>query len=418
MAFTHLHVHSHYSLLEGTASPAALVERAVQCRLPALALTDHNGLYGMVPFVQAAQAAGVQPLLGLELDLATGDRLVLLAQDMAGYRNLCRLSSHVLLQPPRAGRRSGCPLEVLQAHHAGLLALSGGRASLLAQYARQGQWHQASRLLGAYATLFGPDNFFMELVLHDPTDAPVIQELVGLADELGVPVVATDDTLGAGPQDLPTAELLDALRTRTTLAAPHPDKTAHPERYLKTPAHMERLFAGWPQALAHTGFIARRCAVELPLGPRRFPGVTLPRGETPFSQLWKLAFAGATRRYQPLTPAVTARLQAELHTIETLGFAPYFLIVWDIVRWCRQGIPVLGRGSAADSLVAYVLDITPVDPLAHGLYFERFLNAERADPPDIDLDLCWRRDEVLNLTSGGLACLRNRYSGHGSSSCA
>jgi DNA polymerase III subunit alpha len=397
MPFTHLHTHSHFSLLEGVAAPAALAERAAQFKMPALALTDHNALYGAVPFYQACRAAGVQPILGLELDTDEGDRLVLLARDFDGYRRLCRLSSAVQLSRPSGGRRAGAPLDLLRSEAGGLIVLSGGKRGLITNLVRLGKINRASRLVGAYASMFGADNFFVELVIHDPDDAATVFDLVRLADELGVPTVAANDTLGVTPEDAPAADLLDAIRTRTTLAAPHPDKAAHPDRYLKSPAQMERLFGDYPQALANTRFIARRCDVELPLGPLRFPGFSLPSGETAFSQLWKTAFAGATRLYRPLTAAVTARLQRELAVIEEQGFAPYFLIVHDIVRWTRrQGIPVLGRGSAGDSLVAYVLGITQVDPLAHGLYFERFLNPERPAPPDIDLDLCWRRrDEVL-----------------------
>ncbi|HUS17075.1 MAG TPA: DNA polymerase III subunit alpha [Chloroflexia bacterium] len=397
MPFTHLHVHSAFSLLEGVPPPGALAARAAQFRMPALALTDHQSLAGAVPFYQACQAAGVQPILGLELDTTDGDQLVLLARDRTGYRSLCRLASAVGLLPRPDGSKPACPPEILRAETAGLIALSGGPRSLLPRLVSAGRLHRASRLIGTYSALFGPDQFFVELVIHDEADAATVDELARLAEELGVPAVATNDTLGLLPEDHATATLLGAIRTRTTLAAPHPAKTAHPERYLKAPAQMERLFAAYPQALANTRFIARRCDLTLPLGGPRFPGITLKTGDTAFSQLYKFAFAGATRLYRPLTAAVTARLQQELEVISELGFAPYFLIVCELVRWCRrQDIPVLGRGSAADSLVAYVLGITAVDPLAHGLYFERFLNADRAEPPDIDLDLCWRRrDEVL-----------------------
>ena len=296
------------------------------------------------------------------------------------------------------GRPHGCSVDLLRAESGGLIVLSGGRRGLINRLVRAGKINRASRLIGAYASMFGADNFFLELVIHDPDDAATAFDLVRLADELGIGTVATNDTLAATPAEATAGALLDAIRTRTTLATPHPDKAAHPERYLKSPAQMETLFADYPQALANAHFLARRCDLELPIGQRRFPGITLRAGETAFSRLWKIAFAGATRRYRPLTAEVTARLQTELQVIAELDFAPYFLIVWDIARWARRhGIPILGRGSAADSLVAYVLGITQVDPLQHGLYFERFLNAERPDPPDIDLDLCWRRrDEVLN----------------------
>jgi len=399
MSFSHLHAHSHYSLLEGVAAPAALAARAAQFGMGALALTDHNGLYGAIPFYQACRAAGVQPILGLELDTETGDRLVLLARNRDGYRSLCRLASAVG-QDRRPGQAGvGCPLDRLRAEHTGLIALSGGRRALLPRLVRAGQIPQASRLIGAYADLFGADNFYIELVQHDPSDAPGVRALRDLADLLGVPAVVANDALAAGPEETSQTALRDAIRTRTTLAVPHPDKAEHAaERYLKSPRQMEALFADAPEAFANARYLARRCDLELPLGGRRFPGITLPASETAFSQLYQRAFAGAVGRYRPLTPAVTARLQHELTVIGDLDFAPYFLIVADLVRWCHdQGIPCIARGSASASVVAYALGISQVDPLAYDLYFERFLNAERPEPPDIDLDLCWRRrDEVLN----------------------
>ena len=200
MPFTHLHTHSHFSLLEGVAAPAALAERAAQFKMPALALTDHNALYGAVPFYQACAAAGVQPILGLELDTDEGDRLVLLARDFDGYRRLCRLSSRGAARAGRAAggeraRRSTCcaPRPV------GLIVLSGGKRSLITNLVRLGKVNRASRLVGAYASMFGADNFFVELVIHDPDDAATVFDLVRLADELGVGAVAANDTLGVTP---------------------------------------------------------------------------------------------------------------------------------------------------------------------------------------------------------------------------
>lgn len=397
MSFVHLHVRSHFSRLGGAASPDALVARASSCKMPALALTDLQTLAGTVPFYQACRAAGIRPIIGMEVEAETGDGLVLLARDSSGYRSLCRIASALGL----ARRRTPCTLDLLRAEREGLIALAGGRRGRIAEYVRAGDAARAAHLIGVYATLFGGDNFFLELVRCVPADDGLVSELARLAGRLGVPTVATNDALCSVPEEAQTVSLLDAIRTGTTLAAHHPGKAEHVgERYLKTARQMSDAIADYPEALAATGFIARRCELELPLGALRFPVVGLPLGETAFSLLWKLCFAGAMRRYSPLTEEVTARLQYELQTIGSLGFAPYFLIVADIVRWARkQAIPIWGRGSAADSLVAYLLEITQVDPLRHGLYFERFLHAERdpADPPDIDLDISWTgRDAVLN----------------------
>ena len=240
MSFSHLHTHSHYSLLEGVAAPAALAARAAQFGMAAVVLTDHNGLYGAIPFYQACRAVSVQPILGLELDTDTGDQLVLLARNRDGYRSLCRLASAVGQDrtPGRPG--PGCPLDLLRADHAGLIALSGGRRALLPRLVRADRIPQASRLIGAYADLFGAENFYIELVQHTPADAPGVRALRDLADLLGVPAVVANDALAAGPDETGQTALRDAIRTHTTLAAPHPDKAEHAaERYLKSPRQME-----------------------------------------------------------------------------------------------------------------------------------------------------------------------------------
>ena len=400
MAFVHLHVHSSYSLLDGTCRLEELVSTARQMGMPALALTDLNALYGAIPFYDLCRQAGLQPLLGMEATMEDGHSLVLLAENEEGYRNLCHLGT--ILQsfsepPPRL------PWTALRHHSDGLIALSGGKAGWIASLAQQGETDRAQRLLGGLLALFGRRNVFLELQIHRPEDVPVVERLVALAEAAGISYVATNDVHYLKPQDAPLHLLLSSIRTGTHLLQPHPEKVEwaedHPlPLHFRSPEEMAQLFSRWPRALANSAYVAGRCQLELHVGRPIFPRLSLPAQETPFSRLWKLAFQGAVERYQPLTPAVLDRLSFELRTIEGMGFSPYFLIVADIAHEARRrGIPVLGRGSAASSLVAYALGITPVDPLAHHLAFERFLHAERPDPPDIDLDLCWRRrDEVLD----------------------
>ncbi len=400
MPFVHLHVHSIYSLLDSTCRLEDLVSTARQMGMPALALTDRNALYGAIPFYDLCRQAGLRPILGMEAVMEDGHVLVLLAQNEEGYRNLCQLST--ILQsfsdpPPRL------PWLALRHHCEGLLALTGGQAGWVTTLVRRGERGRAQRLLGGLLALFGRQNVAMELQIQSPADIPVVEQLVALAEEADIPAVATADVHFLRPEEASLHLLLSSIRTGTHLVQAHPDKCAWdgerpPPLHMRSPEEMARLFSRWPRAVANSAYLADRCRLELQVGRPVFPRMPLPAGETAFSHLWKLAFHGAGERYRPLTAAVIDRLHRELHTIEEMGFSPYFLIVADIAAEARRrGIPVLGRGSAAASLVAYVLGITPVDPLAHNLTFERFLHPERPDPPDIDLDLCWRRrDEVLD----------------------
>ena len=457
MGFVHLHCHSGYSLLEGTATPQSLLSTAKRHGMNSLALTDRNNLYGAVLFYVQAQKAGIKPLLGMEVDLDDNSSLVLLARNLEGYRNLCQLATVLRLnsdpstfQPPgyeedeeapfwepgiwgvpvfgftskpgKTGPIPPLPKEprlprelLLSGRHArGLIALSGGRRGLINSLVMRGKTDQAARSLGTLITAFGEGNVFIELQLLDDKDATALPALVKLANDMGAPIVATNDVLYLTPEDAPTARALAAARAgiRRRVHSAHTPAMGElagdaalqgivgSERYFKSPDEMASLFAEYPQALANTQYIADQCNIELPLHKPLFPSVDLQSGETPFSRLWKLCFAGATRRYRPLTETVISRLKHELEVIEALGFSPYFLVVYDIVHFAHsQDIPIMARGSAANSLAAYVLGITQVEPLQKDLLFERFLNTSRAEfeMPDIDLDLCWRRrDEVLH----------------------
>ena len=413
--YAELHCHSHYSLLDGAAAPEALVARAVELGLPALALTDHDGLYGAVAFWRAARAQGVQPIIGAELTLAHGSHLTLLAENQAGYANLSRLISRGQL----AGSK-GHPvltIEVVAQHSAGLLCLTGCRRGAVARDVQADDPVRAGRSAGKLADIFGRDRVWVEIQRHWlPEDTRLSAGLVAVAQTAGLPVVATNNVHYATPAGRPLHDLLTATRLGCSLGEltsrlPPREAAAQTstEFYLKSAAEMAALFADLPAALHATLAIVERCRaapVSLDFSARRTPSFLpqtadfphgRPPGETAFSYLYALAHAGLVEKYRPVTPHAVRQLSHELNVIEQVGLADYFLIVWDIVRFARsQGIRYQGRGSAANSLVAYVLGITPVDPLAHNLLFERFLSDRSDTTPDIDLDFASsRRDEVI-----------------------
>ena len=381
MQFIHLHCHSNYSLLEGATRIQELVEFACQDDMPALALTDTNGLYGAVNFYKAARHAGIKPILGVHLKARDGNA-VLLARNMDGYSRICRLVTARHLDENfslRDALREACDQTFIISSDTDLVKhLAEGR-SKRRPYSR--------------------NDLFVEIVNYGDKESRYrADRLVQLAGHLRLPIVATNKVHFAGPDGYRTHRVLSAIRGNTTIAALSPHAIADPENWLKPQSLMEDLFGPWHDAALNTQWIADRCNLELPLGKPIFPESDLPPGDTSFSYLWKLAFDGVRERYRPLTPQVIDRLKHELEVINQLGFAPYFLIVWDIVRHAREhGISIVGRGSAADSLVSYGLGITQVDPFKYDLYFERFLNLSRTDCPDIDLDICWkRRDEVID----------------------
>ena len=375
--FVHLHLHGCTSLLEGAAPAEAYLDLARRDGQGALALTDTNGAYGFVPFFDAAADAGVRPILGacVREPARTGEwegdgaRAVLIGRDRDGYRNLCRVLSwrHLVVEEfslEKALLRWGEGLVTLSDH---------------------------APLLRALARELPPGDLYIEHRLHP--SGP----LADLGDELGLPAVAT------GAVHFPRARDRDLMRVlvaidRNLVAKDVPaSAVAPPAAAFATRAEMGRRFAGMPEALANSVRIADRCRFERPRDPPIFPDFPLPPGETAYSALSQLCFAGAARLYRPLRPDVLRRLEEELSVILDLRFPEYFLIVNDIVRFARErGIPTAGRGSAADSLVAYCLGISIVDPIGFDLTFERFLNRSRKDPPDIDVDICWRgRDDVL-----------------------
>jgi DNA-directed DNA polymerase III PolC len=381
-------------LLDGVASVSDLVGFAQSTNLPALALTDSNALYGAMEFVTECRKVGIAPILGAELNLVGGHSLVLLAQTMRGYGNLCRLITRLQSASDReAALARGLELSDLASHTDGLVALSGGWRSPIDTLIRQANLGQAETLAREFIHLFGHDRFFIELQIIDKNDIAIARSLQSLADRLHIRTVATHDIHYLSLADAPRYRVLNAMRQNTRLV----DLPTLPDLSFPFEETMRNRFAEFPDALAATSQVAAQCRFEFPLGQWHFPSVALSSSRTPTEEMRMLAFTGAAHHYEKLTAEIQARLEKEIHVIDKLGYAPYFLVVADIVRFAReQGVPISPRGSASSSVVAYCLGIHDIDPMAHNLYFERFLSLERHDPPDIDLDLCsHRRDEVI-----------------------
>ena len=387
-----LEVHSCHSMLAGTAWPRQLVARAVEYDMKALALTDTDGLYGAIDFYTAARAAGVKPILGTRLGAC-----LILARDREGYAHLCEIITAVRLGKLDAAQMDAWPFDFDTER----LFLLCDDIPLLRRLVNKGLAPLAA-------------------IGHCGTAASRRQAetLLDAARRLGVRPVATAPVYFLNKDDYRTHRILAAIRLNTTEALLPPDAVAPPGAWFRPPDRMERLYGHWPETLDNAAWVAEECNVALPLGAPLFPEITLRDGETPFSWLWKQTLEGLRRRYTPLTPAALDRAHHELGVINDLGFAPYFLIVADIVNFAQsQDIPVVGRGSAANSIVAYALGITRADPLRHNLYFERFLNRSRRDTPDIDLDICWRgRDRVLDYVYErfgadrvAMICTRNTF---------
>ncbi len=391
--FVHLHCYSYYSFLRGTAAPEALVEAAARLGMPAVALTDRDGLHGAVVFEQAARQAGIRPILGAVLPVAeqTAEAhlpaperefsILLLAAGAEGYRNLCRLvTRRAVDQRPLAWDR-------LEAHAGALLALYAPTPEPLPVQLRR---------LGHLKEIFA-DRLFCEVYRFRAGARSNLRWALELRRLLGVPLVATNRVHFLAPEDFHLHRVVSAIRTVRLLDQLPAGEVADPESWFKPAEEMCRVFADYPEALRATLEIAERAELRLPRGGLLLPEFAGPAGEPPEDCLRRLCWEGARQRYGTLRAEVVARLEHELSVIARLRLAPYFLMVWEIVQEARRrGIPAVGRGSAASSLVSYCLGISQVCPLRWGLYFERFLNEQRGDCPDIDLDVCGaRRDELL-----------------------
>jgi error-prone DNA polymerase len=392
MEFTHLHTHTQYSFLDGASTLDALLKKAKRLGMNALAITDHNRFTGAIRFYDKAKSLGIKPIIGAEVDVEGGYHLTLLCKDRIGYSSLCRMLTEAHLSHPLHKPR--VTMELLARFHSGLVALSGCERGEIPALLTKNKPERAKQAAWFYREVFG-DDFFIEVIRYPSRDgAPQSHRLVFLAREQGIPIVATNNVHYAEMRDYRVKELLNAIGQNTRISKLSGYRTV--EQYLKSPQAMGKLFQDLPEALSMTGEIASQCNLELELGIPRFPHFDVTEGETSYSYLCKLAYAGVSKKYYALTPEITERLERELDTINGLGFCGYFLVVWDIVRWARgRGIRCQARGSAVDSLVVHALDISIVDPIHYDLLFERFMHPMRHEPPDIDLDVDRRRrDEI------------------------
>jgi DNA polymerase-3 subunit alpha len=415
--FVHLHVHSEYSLLDGAAQLDRLVQKAKALNFPAIALTDHGNLFGAIDFYLAAQKAGIKPIVGCELYVAPGSRqergsqdggyeganhLTVLVRNRTGYQNLIKLVSQAYLEgfyyKPRVDK------ELLARHADGLIVLSGCLNSEVSRLLSAGEVARARAAAGWYQEVFGKDHYFMEVQAHGLEEQRrVTGETVRIASALGAPLAGTNDSHYLESSHARAHEALLCIQTGATLADPNRWRFSTQEFYVKSADEMARVFAEMPEACRNTLAVAERCNLMLDFGAFHLPRYVVPDGHTLESYLHELAREGLRKRYGA-TPgdAIEARLAHELAIIEKMGFAGYFLVVWDFIHFARQqGIAVgPGRGSSAGSLVAYCLGITNIDPIRYGLIFERFLNPERISMPDMDIDFADdRRDEVIRYVA-------------------
>jgi len=408
--FVHCHVHSEYSLLDGASRIGELVKRAAKYEMPALALTDHGVMYGAIEFYRKAKEAGIKPLIGCEAYIAPGSRfdksppkdgkaynhLVLLAKNRTGYGNLIKLVSqgHTegFYHKPRIDK------ELLEQHSEGLIALTACLGGEVPQHILKGRGEEAEQSALWYKRVFG-DDFYLELQNHGLAEQRrVNQALLELSERTGIQVAATNDSHFTNPEDMRSHEALLCIQTGKSLLDPTRQMHYGPDFYLKTPYEMAEVFHDTPRALWNTLEIAQKCNLILDFGRVMLPRYDVPPGHTIESYLNKIAWDGLRERFETITPELEERLKFELGIIEQMGFAAYFLIVWDFINYAKtNGIQVgPGRGSAAGSLAAYCLKITNIDPVKYNLLFERFLNPERVSMPDVDIDFCIdRRGEVI-----------------------
>lgn len=410
--FTHLHVHTEYSLLDGSNKIKEYVARVRELGMDSAAITDHGSMYGVIDFYRAAKEAGIRPILGCEVYVAPDSRfdrelgsgedryyhLVLLAENNQGYSNLMKIVSKGFVEgfyyKPRVD------LEVLEEYHEGIIALSACLAGEVAKFLVRGMYEDAKEAALKYEKIFGKGNYFLELQDHGiPEQQMVIQQLLRMHQETGIGLVATNDVHYTRAEDAQPHDILLCLQTNRKITDENRMRYEGGQYYVKSPQEMAALFPYIPEALENTHKIAQRCHVDIEFGVTKLPKYDVPDGYSSWEYLNKLCFEGMERLYSPVTDALRERLRYELDTIQNMGYVDYFLIVWDFIKYARDhGIIVgPGRGSAAGSMVAYTLGITQLDPLRYELLFERFLNPERVSMPDIDVDFCFeRRQEVID----------------------
>ena len=412
MNFTHLHVHTEYSLLDGSNKINEYVSRVKELGMKSAAITDHGVMFGCIDFYKAAKAAGIKPILGCEVYVAPGSRfdkekgkeedryyhLVLLAETQEGYQNLIKIVSYGFVDgfyyKPRVD------MELLEQYHEGIIALSACLAGEVARNLARGFYEEGKEAALRYEKIFGKGNFFLELQDHGiPEQRQVNHELIRMSRETGIELVATNDVHYTYSSDAEAHDILLCVQTGKSLKDENRMRYEGGQYYVKSEEEMRRLFPYAPEAIENTGKIAERCNVEIEFGVTKLPKFDVPDGYTAWEYLNKLCFEGLDKRYTDNKEELKKRLNYELGVIKDMGYVDYFLIVWDFIRYAREhGIMVgPGRGSAAGSLVSYTLGITKLDPIKYDLLFERFLNQERVSMPDIDVDFCFeRRQEVID----------------------
>lgn len=408
--FVHLHNHSEYSLLDGACRVDEMIAHCADQGMPAVAITDHGVLYGVIDFYRSAKKRGIKPVIGCEIYVAPRSRFdkqpkiddnlahfILLAKDEQGYQNLVKIVSLAFIDgfyyKPRVDK------ELLEKYHQGLIAMSSCLAGEIPQLLLAGNYSAAVEMARYYDELFGRGNFYLELQDHGiPEEKTVCKLLSKISDETGIPVVAANDAHYINQSDAAVHDVLLCIQTGTVVSDEQRMRFPGNEFYLKSTEEMSQLFAWRPDAITNSLRIAEQCNVEFDFSKFYLPYFNLPPGDTEEIYLRRLVEDKFAEKYPDPAPEVKVRVEYELQTIIDMGFAAYFLIVWDLVRWAKENkVPVgPGRGSAAGSLVSYLLGITTIDPLRYNLLFERFLNPERVSMPDIDIDFCFeKRDRVI-----------------------
>ena len=443
MSFTHLHVHTEYSLLDGSSKIKEITKRAAELGMDSLAITDHGVMYGVIDFYKAAKEAGIKPVLGCEVYVAPGSRfdkeagtgedkynhLVLLAENNTGYQNLMKIVSRGFTEgfyyKPRVDK------ELLREFHEGIIATSACLAGEVQRYLARGMYEEAKRVALSYQNIFGKDNFFLELQDHGIAEQHYVNpQLLRMSEETGIELICTNDVHYTYADDADAHDILLCIQTGKKVTDENRMRYTGGQYYLKSPEEMAELFKYAPQALANTEKIAKRCNVEIEFGVTKLPRFAVPEGFTSWTYLNYLCYEGLKKRYPEQAADISVeefvrlakeesvedrkdvvikiaedtnnifqRLAYELSVIYSMGYVDYFLIVWDYINFAkRHDIPVgPGRGSAAGSIVSYCLEITDLDPIKYSLIFERFLNPERVSMPDIDVDFCYeRRQEVID----------------------
>ncbi len=415
MAFAHLHVHTEYSLLDGSNKITEYVKRVKELGQTAAAITDHGVMYGVIDFYRAAREAGIKPVLGCEVYVAPNSRfdkevtggeeryhhLVLLAENNTGYANLCKIVSRGFTEG--FYYRPRVDFEVLNEFHEGIIALSACLAGEVPRLIEKGLIDEARKCIIKYRDCFGDGNYFLELQDHGiPEQRTVNSALLSFSKELGIDLVATNDVHYTYAEDAEPHDLLLCLQTGKTVNDENRLRYEGGQFFVKSEDQMRALFMYAPEAIENTQKIADRCNVEIKFGETKLPHFDVPEGYDSWTYLNKLCDDGLKERYPDDDGKLRERLDYELSVIKKMGYVDYFLIVWDFINYARsQGIPVgPGRGSAAGSIVSYCLHITNIDPIRYNLLFERFLNPERVSMPDIDIDFCYvRRQEVIDYVS-------------------